>query len=347
MLTLSKSAGEHLVCEKGQDMFTAAKSPQLHVATNRDNSVAKRKQSSANADSLVTTKSPARPSLDRNEFERLLKEAKHVLHDETRAGVAKVVAILKSARMFVRLDEMARQDRALRDRLYEAFDVDDLSSSKLRTIAEESNRLEALGLEQLPLTREPLYELARWLKDDERAVQKAIEKRDLTQESTLRDVRVLRQPMNTSVLIHAGREVRGGKDFRQVSISQTLKTPALQFIFPQDRVPRWNELSALRAELLSVLAKYKARYGGVVLEGSLDADNDMQWYLDTYWKLKDDLDKLSQQVEKQAATAVSGREFTSASEREEALRQAREQAWKPVQKRRQEIQGQLKAKFMA
>src|SRR5205085_2020036 len=129
------------------------------------------------------TKDSAPPSSGAK-FERWFKVATRLVTDQIRGGVARVTAILKSARVFVVLDEIARKDPERRERLYKLFSVDTLSASKVRTIADAWERLTAIGLEHLPLTREALYVLTLWLNEDEAAVRKAITNGALSQEST-------------------------------------------------------------------------------------------------------------------------------------------------------------------
>jgi hypothetical protein len=283
-------------------------------------------------------------ALDDGEFQQKIEVLKR-LHERTYklAGGA----ILEFAVQYMAVYKTVARDREKVDRLNKAFHLDYAASTRLRTIAAESKRLEAI-LKDVPSALEPLYEVTLALKADECAVRKAIERKRLTPESTLREVRALRQPVNVIGTVLKGREIRGGTYDSKVSL-QALKHLVFHLTFPQGRVLRPEEVAAFRQKVEAVLrgtfAVRCVEVGVLDVDGDWKGPADLSRYLGTYWKLKDEAEALKQKVEAQAAAAVAVRKNMTPIEREQALREARQEAWKPFQERRKQIEDQVNAVF--
>lgn len=316
--------------------------PRVSVVHSRSkrNKRARAKQPSARP--LVMTKSPPAASLQ-NDFLRRLTALKKLRNAARDAYADACAALLTFAVEYAALYADVQRNGELVRTLNASLDLDDCAATRLRTIATHVPRLNAIQ-KHLPASLEPLYELTLALKSDEAVVRKAIDDGILTPESTLRDIRALRKPVNMSILIQSGREVRGGRDFRPISRS-LLQNVEFSFVFPLPDVPRSRDVDNLRDELLGVLAKYGVRYGGLTFDGRLQADSTLRWYLDAYWKLKDQADALHREVEAEATAFISSQTFSSDDERRNALDTARTNVWDRVKDRRVQLEEQFTKMF--
>jgi hypothetical protein len=118
---------------------------------------------------------------------------------------------------------------------------------------------------------------------------------------------------------------------------------------PRLRVLRVEEVRAFQQKVEAVLREAFAvrcvEVGVVDDDGDWKGPSDLSRYLGTYWKLMDEADALKRKVETQAEAAVNTRKHVTPVERELALREARQEAWKPFQERKRQIDEQFKAVF--
>jgi hypothetical protein len=296
---------------------------------------------------LVTTKSLKLAPLPDCEFERGLETLARLQRNMYETFGSAVGAILTFAVGYLALYEKVARNKFRVDRLDKSLGIDPFAATRLRTIAAQATALNPIQ-EYLPAARETLYEVTLALKQDESLVRKAIAENRLTPQSTLQEVRALRQPVNVIGTVLKGRDIRGGRQDSQVSI-QAMKNLVLHLTFPQDRVLRVEELSAFQQKVEAALREtFELRNVEV---GILDIDDnwkspaDACRYLETYWTLKDEADELTRQVEAQADAAVNGRAFESQDACEQARREALDDAWRPFQERRQQIHEQTEAVF--
>jgi hypothetical protein len=184
-----------------------------------------------------------------------------------------------------------KRDTALVSRLNDALNLDAWQATRWRTIAAQSRPLKSIQ-RCLPPAFEPIYEVARTLKRNEKRVLKAVEDETLTPSSTMREIRDIGKHRAGS---RTTRHEWSPKSSR-INVG-SLKSIGMTFLFPLDTVPRWDDIEELREQVGKVLAKYKARYAGlasVAKAGPSPDDDTVQQRLETYWALKDEAATIKQ-----------------------------------------------------
>lgn len=219
------------------------------------------------------------PSITISDFGPRLKALQRLQQEAKDAYRNASGAILKFAVEYTALYKTVARNTAMVSRLNAELGLEDWQATRWRSIAAQAKPLKSIQ-RCLPSAFEPIYEVARSLKEDEknktRKVLKAVEAETLTPSSTLREIAFIRTKRAGSRSLQGGRSSKSSK----IQVA-SLKSVEMTFLFPRDRVPRPDDIKELGDDIAKALAKFKARYVGL-------ASPVFQQHLETYWTLKDE-----------------------------------------------------------
>jgi hypothetical protein len=220
-----------------------------------------------------------------SDFGPRLKALKQLQQEATDAYRAAAGAILKFAVEYTALYKTVARNTAMVSRLNAELGLEDWQATRWRSIAAQAKPLKSIQ-RCMPSAFEPIYEVARSLREDEknktRKVLKAVESKTLTPSSTLREIASIRTKKAGSLSAQHGQSPKSSK----IQVA-SLKSVGMTFLLPRDSVPRPDDIKELGDDIAKALAKFKARYVGF-------ASPVFQQHLETYWTLKDEAATLKQ-----------------------------------------------------